>query len=157
MIENLAIVQQRIGSKVALSSYQRSGCARCEAGEGCGGGVFGKLIKVQLRGLSLRDPGLDLRPGDTVVLGLPEIALLRATSLAYLLPLLTLFAAASAAAATGLSDPAVAMLGLLGLGLGMVAVPWLRRRWLGSTLEPTVLRRASAQEMRPGTRICGDA
>ena len=149
MIENLAVIAARDGDRVRLAPFSRTGCARCDAGEGCGGGVFGKLIRRRLKGLQLQDPGLDLRAGDTVVLGLPEAALLRATALAYLTPLIGLFAAAGLAARMSLADPAVAGAGLLGLVAGLLLVPWLRQRGLDTALMPQLLRRASARELAP--------
>lgn len=49
MIENLAVVARRDGDAVTVVAASRSGCARCDAGEGCGGGVLGRLIAAGSR------------------------------------------------------------------------------------------------------------
>ncbi len=152
MIENLAVVVEKHGDCVRLSTASPTGCARCDAGEGCGGGVFGKLIASRLRGLELRDPQLNLQTGQFVMLGLEEGVFLRATILTYFFPLLLLLIGAGLLRSLGAADAGVALAGVTGLILGMSLVPLIRRRLVDPSLVPTVLRRAGPADLK----ACGN-
>ncbi len=141
MIQNLVRVTGREGAWVTVTAASATGCARCDAGEGCGGGVFGKLVQRRLEGLRLADAGLDLEPGQHAVLGLDDGVFLRVTLLTYGLPLLALLACAGVATALGASDVLVALSGGAGLVLSMWAAPGLRERLLSQQLKPRLLRR----------------
>ena len=147
MIENLAIVVERQGSQVRLATASQTGCARCDAGEGCGGGVFGKLIRRRLRGLLLDDQGLELKPGQHVVLGIESGVFIKAAALIYLLPLLGLLGAAMLARFGGGTDAWVALSGVAGLLAGAWAGPRFRRVYIDARLQPRVLRRATTSDM----------
>lgn len=71
-----------------VEAVAQSGCGACASGQGCGGGVIARLRGP--RRSHLRVP-LDatLRPAvdDMVEIGLREHSVLRASALAYLLPL----------------------------------------------------------------------
>lgn len=151
MIENLAIVVERQGSQVRLATASQTGCARCDAGEGCGGGVFGKLIRHRLRGLLLDDHGLALQPGQHVVLGIESGVFIKATALVYMLPLLGLLGAALLARMGGVADAWIALSGVAGLIAGAWLGPRIRRVYIDSQLQPRVLRRAAASDLS----VCG--
>ncbi|MGJ8668843.1 MAG: SoxR reducing system RseC family protein [Oceanococcus sp.] len=153
MIENLAIVLERQGQKVRLSTASPTGCAKCDRGEGCGGGIFGKLIKRRLEGLLLDDPDLNLQRGQFVILGLPSGIFLRATAAIYVLPLVGLLLFAFAALGWGAPDPVVALIGLLGLAVGAGIGPLVRQKFIDAQLVPRVLRRAQSNDMQ----ACGSA
>ncbi len=153
MIENLAVVLERHNHQVRLATSSPTGCAKCDRGEGCGGGVFGKLIQRRLSGLLLPDPDLNLQPGQTVVLGLPAGVFLQATAAVYLLPLLMLLLFALPAAGWFRSDALVAVAGISGLLLGAWLGPRLRQRFIDAQLQPRILRRAQADDLK----ICGAA
>jgi sigma-E factor negative regulatory protein RseC len=64
-----------------------AGCARCDAGKGCGAGVFGRLLKR--RPVTLRlDNTVDAGEGQPVMVGIPETMFLRLAARLYLYPLL---------------------------------------------------------------------
>ena len=65
----------------------RSGCSACDAGRGCGAGLFGRLLRRQPMTLQLDDP-IGVEPGQAVIVGLPETLFLRLIGRFYLLPLL---------------------------------------------------------------------
>lgn len=65
----------------------RSGCAACDAGKGCGAGLFGRLLRRKPATLRLEDP-IGVRSGQAVVVGLPESLFLRLVGRFYGLPLL---------------------------------------------------------------------
>lgn len=90
---------------------------------------------------------LPLRPGDEVVVGMVDGVLLRGALLAYLLPLMALFAGAilGQAAFASAGEELVALSGGLGLGLGFLAVRALSRRLRNDArYQPVVLSRATA-------------
>ncbi len=141
MIQNLVRVTGRDGVWVTVTAASATGCARCDAGEGCGGGVFGKLVRRRLDGLRLAEAELDLQPGQHAVLGLDDGVFLRVVLLTYGLPLLALLLGSAAATALGASDALVALSGAAALILAMLAAPRLRERLLRQQLKPRLLRR----------------
>jgi len=64
-----------------------AGCARCDAGKGCGAGVFGRLLKRRPVTISL-DNTVDAGEGQPVMVGIPEAMFLRLAARLYLYPLL---------------------------------------------------------------------
>ncbi len=65
----------------------QSGCPACDAGKGCGAGVFSRLLAKRPVTLELDLPR-DLSVGESVVVGLPERVFLGMISRLYLWPLL---------------------------------------------------------------------
>lgn len=64
-----------------------SGCPACDAGEGCGAGVFGRLLRN--RSVSIRVPNVgDAQVGEAVQVGMPEARFLALVFRLYALPLL---------------------------------------------------------------------
>lgn len=72
-----------------------AGCGACASGQGCGGGVIGRLRGQRLQHLRVALAG-PLRPAvdDTVEIGMGEQSMLRASVLAYLVPLAGIVAGA---------------------------------------------------------------
>ena len=64
-----------------------SGCAACAAGQGCGAGLLGRLLRREPVELSLPDPG-GLRVGQAVLVGVGESAFLGMVMHVYGWPLL---------------------------------------------------------------------
>jgi len=88
-----------------------------------------------------------VQPGDAVMVGLAEGALLRGALLVYLLPLALLLAGAllGQAAFAGAGEEPVILSGATGLGLGFLAARVLSRRWRGDArFQPVVVRRLNA-------------
>mgnify|MGYP000844101014 CR=1 FL=1 len=146
MIEERAVVAEAGQGYAWLEIRRQTACGGCRASEGCGTAALAKIWtgqRVRVRALS----ELPLRPGEEVIVGMADGALLRGASLAYLLPLALLFAGAvlgqTAFASAG--EAPVALAGALGLGLGFVAVRAFSRRFRDDArYQPVVLRRASA-------------
>jgi sigma-E factor negative regulatory protein RseC len=74
----------------------QSGCPACDAGRGCGAGLFGKLLRRRPVLLDLENR-VDARPNQAVTVGIPETYFLRLVSRLYLLPLLAVLFGAAAA------------------------------------------------------------
>jgi sigma-E factor negative regulatory protein RseC len=64
-----------------------AGCARCDAGKGCGAGIFGRLLKRKPVTFSLENT-IDAKQDQPVMVGIPEALFLRLVARIYLYPLL---------------------------------------------------------------------
>lgn len=117
-------------------------CQRCAEGRGCGGGVLGKLLGDRLHKVRAATGAVAVEPGDQVLIGLGEDAVMRAAAAVYLVPLLLALAggvAATTLAGGGdLAALAGAVAGLV-LGLGW-ARSYSRRHAADSSLQPVILR-----------------
>jgi sigma-E factor negative regulatory protein RseC len=118
MIETPATVVG-LGPGVAwVETVRQSACGHCESARSCGTSVLAKLFGAPRSRLQIPDAH-GLRVGEQVVIGIPDGTLVRASVVAYLLPLAALVAAAALATALGASDGVVASIGLAGLGVGL--------------------------------------
>lgn len=87
MIEQQGLVLSADREQVRVRLGARSACAVCERGQGCGAGVFGRLLQRKPVTLEFAN-SVHARVGEAVIVGLPESLFLRLLSLFYLLPLL---------------------------------------------------------------------
>lgn len=87
MLEQQGQVTSVAGGRVAVRLGGRSGCAACDAGRGCGAGVFGRLLRRRPVILEF-DNHLSASVGQGVVVGVPEAWFLRLTTRFYAVPLL---------------------------------------------------------------------
>lgn len=145
MIEERALVTESGQGYAWLEIQRHTPCGNCQASSGCGTAVLAKGWpgkQVRVRALS----SLVLAPGEHVVVGLADGVLLRGALLAYLLPVGLLLAGAilGQAAFASAGEELVALSGLVGLGLGFLAVRVLTRRfWDDTRYQPVVLRRVN--------------
>ncbi len=89
MIEQTVKIIRISAGKATGESLSKSGCARCEAGEGCGGGIFSKLFGNKTFHIELQNQ-LNANIGEHIVIGLSERALTLGSLLLYLIPLIGL-------------------------------------------------------------------
>lgn len=147
MIEELATVTRLSDSHVWLQADRRIGCERCESGQGCGGGLLGKLVSS--RGIDIAVPlnqGAhmpDLVAGDTVVIGFHEASLLQGSLLAYGLPMLVMLVGAGLANTLLASDLSTIAGAIGGAGLGWFAARRLSARY---DFQPRLLRKSTPDE-----------
>ena len=130
MITEPAIVRRAVGPRVELELQRDSSCGGCELRDGCGVGALGRLLGRRRKSL-LVDTDRSLRPGDRVLLGMPEAALVRLSLLVYGLPLAGLLGGALLPALLWPAAPdalAVAC-GAAGFAVGAKLVAW-RSAWL---------------------------
>lgn len=117
-------------------------CARCAEGRGCGGGVLGKLLGDRLHKVRAATGAVAVEPGDQVLIGLSEEAVMRAAAAVYLVPLLLALAGGVAVATLAGGGDLAALAGAAGglvLGLGW-ARRYSRRHAADSALQPVILR-----------------
>ncbi|ESQ10219.1 MAG TPA: Fis family transcriptional regulator [Chromatiaceae bacterium] len=144
MIEQEASVIAVADGSALVDVQRQSSCSACDAGAHCGTSVLAKLFG---NGNATRVRILDhigLTPGERVVIGIRNRALVRASLTAYLLPLLTLIAAAGGAEQAGAGDFGSVIAALVGLLIGL----WLASIITGGTgakarFRPILLRRAT--------------
>ena len=87
MIEQQGRITGISGSRVNVRMGGTSGCSACDAGRGCGAGIFGRLL--QRRPVELEfDNHLGAETGQAVIVGLPESMFLSLVLHLYLFPLL---------------------------------------------------------------------
>jgi sigma-E factor negative regulatory protein RseC len=118
-------------------------CARCAEGRGCGGGVLGRLLGDRLHKVRAATGSVEVRPGDQVLIGLAEDAVLRAAAAVYLVPLLLALAfGAMAASLIGGGELVVIVAAVVGFLLGLRwARGYGRRRSAETAWQPVILRR----------------
>lgn len=128
---DLGLVEQRarviaVAPGLAWLETSRAGaCGGCSSTSACAVRVLGSLAgSGAATAPILVTDHLGLRIGDRVVVGIPDGTLIRASALAYLLPPALLVLAASGAGALGLGDLGSALVGLIGLALGLT-LTWL--------------------------------
>ncbi|MEW6038952.1 MAG: SoxR reducing system RseC family protein [Pseudomonadota bacterium] len=145
MIEEEAIVTEVEGRSIWVEKFQKSACGSCA--QGCSTSLVARLLGGKPMRLKV-DAEASVSPGDRVIIGVEEGALLAGSFRMYLLPLFSLlggallgklladqglFASADAGAIAG---------GLLGLGLTFILLkyyPGLHRQGL----HPVFIRRIS--------------
>lgn len=108
------------GALRVLVEVESVACARCAAGRGCGAGLATGGGSAARRLVAGAEPGIVLRPGDAVVLGLARRRLLSAAVHAWGLPLAGALSAAVLAGLAGAGDGLAAVIALAGGGLGAV-------------------------------------
>lgn len=131
MIEQQARVLHVVGSKVRVAIGGQSGCAACDAGKGCGAGLFGKLLRRNPVELELAND-IGARTGQSVQLGLSETLFMKLVFSLYGWPLMAGLAGAVSGhqlavakdAGAGLADLATFVGACAGLAL--VLIFWKR-------------------------------
>lgn len=143
MIETPARVTRIEGPSAWVVSEAPSSCGAC-AGKGCGSSIFNRLWHPDTPEYQVVNP-VGAMPGEAVVVGLPEGALLKASGAAYLVPLLALLLGAGLGQLLGRpagGEPGAIAGGLTGL---LLAGIWLKRRRHDPTGDPVILRRGVPQ------------
>lgn len=147
MIEESGVVVAAQAGIAEVEVVRRSSCGACGANTACGVSLLDRVLGRRPQRLIMGNT-LDVRVGDSVIVGLPEEALIGAALAAYLLPLVGLIGGAilgeAVAAGTGITGE----LGpLAGGAAGFAAALLLLRRYsrrlaADERLRPRLLRRA---------------
>ncbi|MEE9141373.1 MAG: SoxR reducing system RseC family protein [Gammaproteobacteria bacterium] len=141
MITEPATVLSVDGTNVWVRCETQASCARCAEGRGCGAWWFGEGLKSRLGRVRVINPGLSLREGQSVVIGLSESSLVRAAFLIYGAPILALIGGAYVGGRLpGLGVEAAAVTGgIIAFAAALVAVRRFGLRSHRTTLQPVVL------------------
>lgn len=117
-VESLVTVGSIVHAEVLVDAA--GACARCRAGRGCGAGVFAGAPRRRVIRLPV-PAGERVTVGADVRILIPGESLLRATLLAYGLPLAGLLAGGMVGIAIGATDAVAAVTAAAGLAAGIVA------------------------------------
>lgn len=144
MIEEVVQVSRVDGGEIWISADRHSACSACSAKKSCGQGAMSDWASGKSVEMSVVNPaGLLPQVGQTVVIGLEEGSLMRASVLVYLLPLLVLVVLAMVARGLGAGEGVQVLSGLLGLVAGFAAVRWYTgRQEAEHCYQPVLLRLA---------------
>ncbi len=148
--ENAQVI--RVDNQVAWVRTQRkSTCGQCQVQKGCGTQLFSKLFGNRMTELKVINT-VQVEPGDEVIVGLHESALIKSALIMYLLPLmLMLIFSLMANLLVNQSQLPVVFAGLFGLMCGfMLARRFARRHSMDSNYQPVILRRATLAEQTIG-------
>ncbi len=138
MLEQIVTVVRVAGTTAWVAGDAGSACGHCGSAAQCGTGALARWLGTRRRLLALPNL-LQARPGDRVVIGVPEGLLVQAAAVAYLLPLLAMAATAISCDAAGVGNTGVALAGLAGFVLGLGLVGRITGR-AGGWYQPQMLR-----------------
>ena len=145
MIEETAQVVALDGADLLLQTQRQSTCGSCAVKSGCGTSVVAGIVGQKITRLKVRNT-LGAKPGDTVLLGLQEQALVTGSLLVYVLPLLLMLAGAlggeALASAWGMDPELMPVVGAaLAFALSLLLVRRvLQKAAIGMQLQPVLLR-----------------
>lgn len=93
MIEEYAVVTERLDGHVMLEVERRTACGLCGQKRGCGNATWGKFLGHK-RQEFVAENAIDANVGDSVVVGINEREILSTVFYLYIVPLLSMLAAA---------------------------------------------------------------
>ncbi len=120
MLEESGTVLAVKNDELCVETISRSSCSRCSS-SGCSTSVISKLFGLRRNRIIMKN-SLGAKPGDRVVIGIPDSLLVKASIWAYLLPLASMVMVAWSALLLGASDSLQALCALIGLVGGLFAV-----------------------------------
>lgn len=140
-----AVVLGTVGSDAIVRvSRDQAGCGRCEQPGGCRSGLLSRPLRPDCGEYRVANR-IGARVGETVVLRVPEGAVLRAAAGAYVVPVLMILAGAGmgvGAAGSGGGEDVAALAGAAtGLALAVALNGYMRRRSGATSRDAPVLVR----------------
>ena len=141
MIEERGRIVKVDDGFVWVEALRKSTCGSCQAQNSCGEGILNRLKSSRSHAYIRASNRYPVTEGDEVTIALPEEAVVSASLLVYLFPLLLLLAGAAIGAGLELAEPLVIVLSLTGLlsGFGFVRW-WTAREKTEDQYQPQVLR-----------------
>ncbi len=129
IIKETAVVVSVDGDYAWVEAKAKSGCGSCEVNQSCGTGLLSQLFGRRAFHHRIRNT-LNVKPGDTVVVAIPQGGLLLASLVIYSVPLIALIITALLADSFSIPEWGVVLSGAVGLFFGVLV-----SRWLGKQLE----------------------
>ncbi|MBI1421919.1 MAG: Fis family transcriptional regulator [Gammaproteobacteria bacterium] len=150
MIEQTAVVIRIRGQYALVEAQRQSSCGSCNAKQGCGTGMLeGSIGRRAMQMQAINQ--CDARPGDEVVVAVPEKGFIRSAFFTYLLPLLLMLAGAIVAQqwSTHSGWAYQDMAALIGAAIGFVLAMLILRRYSrnmekDTELHPVIIRKLNA-------------
>jgi sigma-E factor negative regulatory protein RseC len=146
MLEETAQVIEVKDGLLIAETESRSGCNHCSSNS-CTTSVVAKLFGVKRNRLVMKN-SIDARPGDQVLIGIPDQLLVKASLTAYLLPLTVMLLVTALGDLAGIDELLLSLLALTGLAVGFLTVRWISRNGSSQDYEPRLLRLVSAGYQR---------
>jgi sigma-E factor negative regulatory protein RseC len=146
MLEETARVIGVKNNMLLAETESRSGCNHCGV-NGCTTSVVAKLFGVRRNRLVMVN-SIGAKPGDQVVVGIPDALLVRASVMAYLMPLLSMLGLTALGDQLGLQAVWLSLLALCGLAIGFFIVYRMTRGWSAQCYKPQLLRIVTADYQR---------
>lgn len=141
MIEERGRIVKVEDDFVWVETLRKSTCGSCEAKNSCGHGLVNRLKSSQSHAYIRASNRYPVAEGDEVTIALEEDAVVSASLLVYLFPLLLLLAGAVLGTALGVAESLVIVLSLAGLLSGFCLVRWwTARAKVEGQYQPEVLR-----------------
>jgi positive regulator of sigma E activity len=133
MIEQNVQVVRCKGERIWVRLGSQSGCSACDNGNGCGAGVFAKLLQRKPAILELARNDLDVEQGQMVTLAFPEQVYMKLVFASYGWPLLAALVGVFAGHGLGTwleTGPVLIDAGALfgGLLAGSIVLRFIKRR-----------------------------
>ena len=101
MITQPAKIIKETDTSYLVETLPKSACAKCDAGEGCGGGILAKAFSNKSYQLTLEKKFIQTKSkpqlDDFIQIGIPSSLIVRASIIMYLLPLLLMLLVAGLA------------------------------------------------------------
>jgi sigma-E factor negative regulatory protein RseC len=144
VIEEHARIVQVQGEYAWVEIHRSSGCSTCPSSQGCGAASLASLWGRKPSALKVFNP-IGARPGDDVIIGIAEGALVNGSLLLYLVPLLFMLGFAFFGETLGrrldFAEGLSILLGLVGMLIGFAGVRRIIFR-LGrdGRFQPVILR-----------------
>ena len=111
-----------------IETIRKSTCSSCSARNGCGQHLAEKLRSSKSHSYIKAISDISLKEGDRVIVGIPETALISASVLMYLIPLVIMMSGLWLGNALGFHELLVALLAVIGLAIGYWPVRALNGR-----------------------------
>lgn len=94
MIEEQALVISTTGEYATLEIIRQKACGICGQTRGCGNATWGKIFAHHSVTFSARN-SIDAKPGDYVIIGVADYAILKSAFLLYIIPLTSMLIGAT--------------------------------------------------------------
>ena len=146
MIEEEAQVIDVDGDKLILQAQTQSACGSCSANKGCGTSLLAKVIGRKFTRFQAQN-NVNAVVGDTVIVGIPEDALLKGSLVMYAVPvmgmlLFALLADFALAVSVESRDLMIAVSAIMGLAFGsLISKSYFQRASNIQLFSPVVLRK----------------
>lgn len=154
MIEETVKVVEKSGNDIVIESERKTSCSACSMNKGCGSGILANYFDRKSGKVVLRiENTINAKPGDNIVVGIDESAMVKGSFIVYIIPLIFLFVFTIAGALVAKnvessSDIIQIAFGCSGLTFGMI---WLyfysKKKTIKSNFAPKAIRFAKGDEV----------
>jgi len=148
VIEERAIVVASQGNHVWIETQRQSTCGNCSVNKGCGTAVLSSVLGNRRTRIQAKNELANLKPGDVVIVGMEDSALLHSAAAFFAVPVVSMLLAAMVGSAVlrifGVAEGegVRVLLGIMGLFLGVVWTRmWAHRKQSGGNYDLHILRR----------------